>query len=76
MNITMSEDQGPRKVSFPMLMRSKTEGYVVLFVNAHAGMRVTDHDNRPATFHIESDWISAYDSDCWEIYQGSITLSN
>jgi hypothetical protein len=72
----------PKPIAYPILMRyiGPTENsgvFIVLFTSPDTGMVVhSTNSSRPVGDH-SHDWVGPRKSpDWWEVYNGSITLSN
>lgn len=64
------------KIEFPVLMRSKNLSQIVLFTSKYEGTCL-DCGNSYVEIGWSCDrWVSCYDSNSWEKYEGEITLKN
>lgn len=67
----------PSELAYPILMETKTSGIVVLFTDKTTGTVVSIEHKSPYKLgeHV-INFIEATDSITWEVFKGTITLSN
>lgn len=64
-------------VVYPVLMKSKDDEMVVLFTGFETGIKMVTSYGVPETdFESEENWIDANDGTYWELFTGTIELSN
>lgn len=61
---------------FPVLMKSKQSGLVILFTSERVGFVIVTPSDLIRVGTSSGLWISCYDSDSWEKFNGEIVLSN
>lgn len=53
----------------PCLYKNKEDGFIVLFIEESAGINLV-------TGEISHEWVDCTDGDVWEIFEGTISLTN
>ena len=73
MKIEVKENQQKCEgLKFPVLMKSKFDGSIVLFISLHAGVLVQGED----VGDYSAFWVDATNTNAWEKLNGSVTLTN
>lgn len=76
MKIEVKEKSKETKpLKFPVLMKSKHTGEIVLFVSKHEGIALIDEYSKSECYYSELWDFADNDSD-WEKLEGSVILSN
>ena len=60
------------KIDFPVLMKGKEFGTVVLFTDENSGVCL----EKGTSNNWVGLWVSCFDTEFWEKYEGTITLKN
>ena len=72
--------ENPNKsLEFPVLMRHRLEGYIVMFTALTEGTIVANPTVRNESYSLGAftpDWVTATNTGIWEYFEGEITLSN
>ena len=74
--ILKEEEKTVEKIKFPVLMRSCQRKQIVLFTSEHSGTCLEGgSENLSIGCHADR-WVSCFDLNYWEKYEGEITLKN
>ena len=69
------EEKTVEKIDFPVLMRSNLS-QIVLFTSKYEGTCLDSGSSDVEIGWSCNRWVSCYDSNTWEKYEGAITLKN
>ena len=74
--VIVKEEKTVEKIDFPVLMKGKEFGTVVLFTDENSGVCLEKGTSNNWVGLNIGGWLSCFDTEFWEKYEGEITLKN